>query len=136
MWGNMPVTVEVCEEGYVLLQTYLAPLTLEEIQNSFSATLPHRNSVQHSVHALIDMRNMGQFPFGILRLRISPSLTHPRSGLLVFVGASYLTRKLIILTAQFAGSVNKLQFFDNLDTAWIFLRKRIREEKEAETLKK
>jgi hypothetical protein len=132
----MPVTVEVCEDGYVLLQTYLTPLTLEEIQNSFSATLPHRNSVQHSVHALIDMRNMGQFPFGILRLRISPSLTHPRSGRLVVVGANYLTRKLIVLTAQFAGSGDKLQFFETLDSAWVFLSKRIQEEKQSETLRK
>jgi hypothetical protein len=128
----MPVTVEVCEDGYVLLQTYLAPLTLNEINDSFTMTLPHRNTVKHRVHALIDMRKMGQFPLGMLRLRVSPSLTHRRSGLVVFVGASYITRNLIILTAQFTRNVDKLRFFDTIDEAWLLLRKAIQEENQGE----
>jgi hypothetical protein len=124
--------MEIRAEGRVVCFTYTDPLTVSEITDSYAANRKHRDSVQHVVHCLVDVRGMHKVPFGALRTRGGPGFTHPRSGVIVFVGASHLARSLALVAATFTGNTTKLHFFDTETEAWVFLNNVIEEDRQAE----
>jgi hypothetical protein len=128
----MTVTMEICAEGRVLFFIYADPLTVSEIADFYEANRKHRDAVKHTVHCLIDVRGMSKVPFGALRTRNGPGFTHPRSGQIVFIGASHLARSLALVAATFTGNTSKLHFFDTEPEAWTFLDKIIDDDRQAE----
>jgi hypothetical protein len=118
----MTVTMKICAEGRVLFFTYIDPLTMKEIEDFYDKNREHRDSVPYTVHTLLDVRAMSKIPMGVLRTRGGPGFTHQRSGKIVIIGASYLARSLVEVSAHFTGNVAKLKFYNTLEDGWTYLR--------------
>jgi hypothetical protein len=127
----MPATIELIEDNRVVYMVYTAPLTLQEIRDLYPLDQEYRDNAQHKVHTLIDIRNMGDIPPGILSTRYAPSHVHPNSGFVVVLGADARARILGDMMAIMQGE-NHFRFFDTEDEAWGFLRKAIAEDKATE----
>ncbi len=113
-----------------IIFAYTDAATLSEVMSFYEANRAHRDSRKHTVHCLLDVREMDKILEGVLRTRAGHGFTHPRSGQIVLVGATHLARSLVELSARFTGSNDKLKFFDNLEDAWSYLREIIATEQQ------
>src|SRR6185295_3180497 len=75
---NMPIIMEICEEGYVMLVRYIKPATMEEMIKVVTEGRAYRDSVLHTVHTLFDYEHCDILPPRGLKARYSPVFTHPR----------------------------------------------------------
>jgi hypothetical protein len=128
----MPIMMDVCEEGYVLLVTYIQPATLEEMIEIVAQGREYRDSIPHTVHTLFDFQQCDKLPLGALKARYSPAYTHPRSGKVAVFSANYPIRMALLMIADLSRSKERLHFFDHFDDAWKFLRTSIAKDKDAE----
>lgn len=128
----MSVTMEIREEGRVLLLIYSDPVTMQEIGDLLPANIAHRDSVQHTVHTVFDFTHFHRPPQGLLRARYAPVFTHPRSGKMIVFGAIPLARGIVLQAAQFTNNAHKVYFFEHETDAWVYMRKTIADDIQAE----
>jgi len=128
----MPVTMEIREDGRVLLLIYTDPVTMQEIGDGFPANLAHRNRTPHTVHTLFDFSHFQHPPAELMRARYSPVFTHPRSGQMVVFGANLAVQGIVLRAAEFTRNANKVHFFDTETEAWQYIRTAITQDHQAE----
>ncbi len=95
----MPVTMDVLNDGRILLVHFTDPWKTAEMYTLFKADERHRDAFMQShpdqpVHLVVDFSSTNRIDQGVLQARNSPSLTHPTSGSTVVVGASPLMQTL------------------------------------------
>ena len=126
----MPVSMEIRENGRVVFYQYRDPFNLHELNALYLQDENHRNSVDFLVHTVLDMSGVKNLPQGIIGARVgSPVLVHPRSGVIVVVGAGPLSQSI-------AGVVLRLtrkqaHFFKTESEGWDFVRKHLEKESAA-----
>src|SRR5258707_5048899 len=128
--GNMPVNVEVRENGRVIYFEIADPWTLEEMLAGFGKSAAMRDQLysknpEAAIHSFIDVHLVkNPPPLGSLRARQSPGLTHASRGEFVVFGANTLTRSLIEMMLKLA-HFDKGRFVDDEAEAWAYIRQLI-----------
>ena len=126
----MPATLETREDGRVQFFSISDPFSLPELTSLYPADDAYRNSVNFTVHTLIDLTALKHLPSGILGTRTgAPILSHPRSGQIVLTGAVPLAKALGEMIARLTRiNQTKVNFFRTVDEGWDFLRHYIEED--------
>src|SRR5689334_9292854 len=119
----MPITQEICENGYVIFYVMTDPWTVTELLNLYPAETVYRDQVGHQVHCLVDASQVHTAPArGIIGLRNNtPSFVHPTAGQFVVIGANTflsLVGQTIFNLLRF----DKGKFVKTEDEAWTYLR--------------
>ena len=76
----------------------------------------YRDSIPHTLHAIIDMSKVKRIPPNWLVAKAGPGLTHPRSGYMLFVGVSYGLRIMVEIILKIA-KYKRIQFFESREEA-------------------
>jgi hypothetical protein len=79
------------------------------------------------VHSLIDVTRTRSLPQGIMRGRSNSSLSHPKAGLMVIVGANMLVKTISNVVAKLA-KFDRMIFLDSEEKGWEYLRSKIERE--------
>ena len=117
----MPIKNELIENGHVLLSVYETPWGLEDLVGFNALAAKHYAQATHKIHLLIDARQMGTIPYGVLRSRAYSHFTHPRSGAIAVVGASTIARALAETVLRLA-HFDRAKFFMTQEEALEYLR--------------
>ena len=122
----MPVTMQIAEEGRIVIVTFVDPWQAHEMHPLFQQDRAHRDAFQQQhpgekIHLISDFTQTKNAPQGMLRAVQSPSLSHPTSGMTVVVGASPFIRT-IASTGFRTIRYNRAQFVDTLEAAFDCLR--------------
>lgn len=87
------------------------PLTVDEILWAYAEEQTLRDSVPHTVHSLIDMSEVTHIPPRWLAAKAGPGFSHPRAGLMMFVGLSPAVRIAVKTIVQIV-RYEKIKFFE------------------------
>ena len=118
----MPIKQEILEDGWIVYVKYTDPWTLADLNSQFAEDQAYRDSVPHTVHALVDVGSVKTVPLGVLKARYSPSFLHPRHGQVIGVVSNSYIRLLAITVSQLIQFEDVL-LFENLDDALAHLRR-------------
>src|SRR4051794_17017846 len=92
----MPITFELCENGYAIHIKVSDPWTTQELLAMYEAERPLFDQAVNIIHTLVDLTGSRQVPSNVLSARKgSPHIEHPNKGHLVIVGASPLAQTLV-----------------------------------------
>lgn len=127
----MPVNVRLSEDQYYLIYKFTEPLAMQELLEAYKEEKVFRDSLSHTVHAIIDFSGLKRIPPNWLTAKAGPGLTHPRSGRMAFVGLSYGLR-IIIQTILKISRYDRIQFFDEYDEAVAYMEELVRKTKMTE----
>ena len=121
---NMPVTMEIVENGRVIVYKYREPFNLRDLNPLYDQDQEYRDTVDFKVHTILDMEGVKKLPDGILGARIgSPVLSHKRSGVIVVVCAESLAKAVANVVLRI--SRKEAKFFNTAEEGWVFLRQYI-----------
>ena len=120
----MPVTLELRENGYVLLYTIRGRWDVSELIALFPEEKRNRDAAQHTVHAIVDLRAGRNIPTGLTRVRHGPGPTHKTAGYVALIGVPLLTRPLAVAIYRLL-QFDRYKFFDSDTEAWAFIREKI-----------
>jgi hypothetical protein len=123
----MSVTCESLDNGYIFAYRLTDPLTVDELTPRLLETKAIRDSADHKIHTLVNLKQICKVPSGIIRMRISPDLTHRTSGYMVIVGANPLVESFVMTIAALA-RFKKISFFGNEADGSAYLRNKINED--------
>lgn len=131
----MPVTPETRENGLVQYFRFTDPFSLQELNAVYQADEDYRNTVNFTVHSLMDVTGLKQIPSGILGTRVtSPMLTHPLSGQIVLTGAGSFAKAIGEMVARIARlKENRFKVFRTADEGWAYLRQYIQDQAAKQT---
>src|SRR5262249_54304126 len=126
----MPVELKTCENGHVQHYIVTDPWRVSDFTSLFDEDRAYRDGVPFKVHSLVDLTRSTQAPPpGIIAVRFgSPTLEHPRRGIVVAVGLNKLTRIMSGFVLWAAGM--QAENFETLDEGWAALRAHLAEHPE------
>jgi hypothetical protein len=107
----MPATLDIREEGRVLVFTLTDPWELSDLISLGMRGRMHMDRATDKIYRLYDLRGTQHIPAGMSQAHSLISFKHSRSGELITVGASAT-----------ASHFNGDKHFDNDDEAWAYLR--------------
>jgi hypothetical protein len=119
----MSFSVELIENGRILLITVAQFPTKHEINELLDYTKSYLDDAEVTVHFLADISRLKKAPAG-LELRYLHSLNHPRRGDYAIVGASPIIRALVEYTFKFF-HYSRYTFFDSLEEGYQHVYKRV-----------
>ncbi len=96
----MPVDVQLSENRRYLVYTITDPLKIEELMEAYQQEKALRDSIPYTLHSITDMTQVKNIPASWLTAKAGPGLTHPRSGMMLFVGLSPGLRMIINVIMQ------------------------------------
>jgi hypothetical protein len=85
---EMPVTVELDYDGYILHYKITDPLDLTDLLKAYDVERELRDATPHVLHSINDFSELRQIPKNWLQARSGPGLKHPRAGEMIFIGLS------------------------------------------------
>ena len=130
----MPVHIEFSSDQSHIIYEFSEPLEMQELLDAYQKEKAYRDSVQHTVHSIVDMSSMKRVPPNWLTAKAGPGLTHPRSGRMLFVGISYGLR-IIIQTILKIARYNRIVFFATREEADSYMAELIEAERNGEKAK-
>ena len=127
----MPITAETRENGRVRYYVITDPWKTNDLIAEYPGDQAYRDSVDFTVHMLMNISQMKHIPPGLLAARKdAPALKHRRSGYLVMIGAGTFPRVMAETIFKLA-HYERAVFVDTEEEAWAFIRKVIAEERVA-----
>jgi hypothetical protein len=118
----MPITATWFDEEHtIILQSYMGDWTWDDWNVCNDELQAMLDSVDHTVHTIIDVSQSGQLPPGGYASRRSdlpqtPPVTHPHSGYLVFVGTTFAHEALTdVITTFFTRVGRRFLFTDSFE---------------------
>jgi hypothetical protein len=123
----MPVQLEFSENKRYIIYTLTDPLDMNELQRVYQKEKEHRDSVDHTVHSIVDMSRVKGIPRNWLTAKSGPGLSHPRSGKMLFVGISPALKTLVSLILDIM-RYRKMEFYNNFDEAETRMKDLLRDE--------
>lgn len=130
----MPVHIEFNDDQSHIIYEFTEPLEMQELLDAYQKEKAYRDSVQHTVHSIVDMSSIKRIPPNWLTAKAGPGLTHPRSGRMLFVGISYGLR-IIIQTILKIARYDRMVFFATRDEADAYMEQMLQAEKSGEKAK-
>ena len=108
----MPATLDVREEGRVLVFTLIDPWELSDLIPLGMRSRMHMDRASDKIYRVYDVRGTKHIPAGMAQARSLISFRHNRSAELITIGSSAI-----------AGHFASEKHFDHEDEAWTYLRK-------------
>jgi hypothetical protein len=96
----MPVDVQLSENNRYLVYMITEPLKIDELLAAYHKEKELRDSIPYTLHSIVDMSLVKNIPPGWLTAKAGPGLTHPRSGMMLFVGLSPGIRMIVNVIMQ------------------------------------
>lgn len=125
----MPITAETRDDGHVRYFVITDPWQTSDLIAQYPADREYRDSVDFTVHMLMNISQMKHIPPGLLAARKdAPALSHRRSGYLVMIGAGTFPRVMAETIFKLA-HYDRAVFFDTEEEGWAYIRKVIAEER-------
>ena len=125
----MPVTVENREDGHVRYYVVTDPWKTSDLTAHYPGDRAYRDSVDFTVHMVMNVSKMKQIPPGLLAARKdAPALRHHRSGYLIMIGAGGFARVMAETIFKLA-HYDRAVFFDTEQEGWDYIRKVLAEQK-------
>ena len=84
----MPVEIKFDESQQFIVYTLSDPVTIADLYAAYKEEKIFRDTVDHTVHSIVDMSDVKRIPANWLTAKSGPGLTHPHSGQMLFVGLS------------------------------------------------
>jgi hypothetical protein len=127
----MPVTLETLENGQVQYYRGSDPWSMRELMTLYIQDQAHRNSVDHTVHTIMDLSHCKTLPQGVLSGRVgAPGIDHPRAGYVILVGFNNFARTLGELALKLK-HFPKAVFVQSEEAAWAFLHEKLQNENQS-----
>jgi hypothetical protein len=128
--GEMPITVELRENGHVIYAVFAFPYTLQDAIDNREKEKALRDKGCGMIHSLLNMSAGGKPPNGVLKVaREGPSFIHPTRGKIAIVGASFFSQTIVQMASKLARRrFENIHFFQSEEQAWTFLREQIAQE--------
>lgn len=104
------------------------PITLADLYTAYDQEREFRDSVDHTVHSIVDMTNVKRIPPNWLTAKSGPGLSHPHSGQMLFVGLSP-GLKIIVSTITKIMRYDKMKVFNTREEADEFMAWLLRQDK-------
>lgn len=120
----MPVSVDLQEDGYVMVWRIADPWTVKELKDYYPQAKDYLDAATHLVHTLVDLREVHRVSPDVLSARHTSTWNHPRSGQMAVLGASGIV-KMTLDTVFRLVQFNRIQFFDSERDARTYLRQLI-----------
>jgi hypothetical protein len=118
----MSIKMESLEEGHILYVTITDPWTVAEMEAMYVKETALRDESKFVMHTLINVSNMRKLPPGLISIaRRTPSLTHPRRGHMVVVGATAFAQAITETLVRITRAL-QTRFFKTEDEAINYLR--------------
>jgi hypothetical protein len=124
---RMPVQLAFSESKRYIIYTLTDPLDMNELQRVYQKEKEHRDSVDHTVHSIVDMSRVKGIPRNWLTAKSGPGLSHPRSGKMLFVGISPALKTLVSLILDIM-RYRKMEFYNTYAEAEARMQELLREE--------
>lgn len=112
----MPIEISFDADKGLIRYDLSDPLTMEELLEAYGEEKQFRDSSELTVHSIVDMTNVKRIPPNWLTAKAGPGLTHPRSGVIMFVGLSF-GLKIIVTTIMRITGYQRMQAFDSVEEA-------------------
>jgi hypothetical protein len=112
----MPVQLQFSENKRYIIYKLSDPLDMNELQRVYQDEKAYRDSVEHTVHSIVDMSRVKGIPRNWLTAKSGPGLKHPRSGKMLFVGISNALKTLVSLILDMM-RYRKMEFYDSYEQA-------------------
>lgn len=112
----MPVNITFSENKRYIIYRLSDPLDMNELQRVYQQEREFRDSVEHTVHSIVDMSGVKGIPRNWLTAKSGPGLKHPRSGKMLFVGISNALKTIVTLILDMM-RYRKMEFFDSYEQA-------------------
>ncbi len=126
----MPVTLELQENGRVLIYTFVDPWEIGDLIALYPQSQEYLRTAQRKIYTLADVRRAKKIPSGILNLRHGPDWSHPNGGTVAIVGANGLLRTFASIVFRLSG-FEHATYYDSVEEAWAYLRSVLSDEPEA-----
>jgi hypothetical protein len=123
----MPVQLQFSEDKRYIIYTLSDPLDMNELQRVYQQEKAYRDSVEHSVHSIVDMSRVRGIPRNWMTAKSGPGLSHPRSGKMLFVGISPALKTLVSLILDIM-RYRRMEFFNTYEAAVTRMPELLREE--------
>jgi hypothetical protein len=123
----MPVHFDILDAGHIIYYRQEPPWTYDEYALELEKELAHRNSVNHTVHNLMNASLVRKVPIGVLQARSAPIFSHPTGGHLAIVGVNTTVRMFSQTVLQLA-KFERAKFFKTEEEGLQYLRDLIRKE--------
>jgi hypothetical protein len=117
----MPLLLEHIEQGYANHVTCVDPWNLDDAHTILGRILEYMNTIDFTVHGVVDVTQTRHVPSGIMTLDIESITGHPRCGFIVLYGGATLVRaqmQLVFRLEQF----KRFYMVDTLEQAITFVR--------------
>ena len=128
----MPVTVELTYEDYVLHYEFTDPWDIPDLIKAFEEESKLRESVDHTLHSIIDFSKTRSIPRNWLQARRGPGLTHAKTGELVCVGLSSGLKMLLDIVLRLT-NFKRVKLVDTLEEAHAYVRPLVEATRAAES---
>lgn len=112
----MPVDIQFSEDKKYIVYTFTEPLSIDELMEGYQQEKAYRDSVDNTVHSIVDMSPLKRIPRNWLTAKRGPGLTHPRSGKILFVGISSGIQ-IIVRTILRIARFNRMEFYNTREEA-------------------
>ncbi|MEQ9030024.1 MAG: hypothetical protein RLP44_15040 [Aggregatilineales bacterium] len=112
----MPVEIQFDESQKFIIYTISDPVNIADLYADYKEEKNFRDSVEHTVHSIVDMSAVKRIPPNWLTAKSGPGLTHPHSGQMLFVGLSTGLR-IIVNTITKIMRYEKMQVFNTREEA-------------------
>lgn len=116
----MAVEIHFDESKQFIVYTISDPLSISDLYEAYNKEKAFRDSVDHTVHSIVDMTNVKRIPANWLTAKSGPGLTHPHSGQMLFVGLSP-SLKIIVNTILKIMRYDKMRVFNTREAADDFM---------------
>jgi hypothetical protein len=127
----MPVQIEFHANKRYIIYTLSDPLDMNELQRVYQDEKAYRDSVDHTVHSIVDMSRVKGIPRNWLTAKSGPGLKHPHSGKMLFVGISSALKTLVSLILDMM-RYRRVEFFNTYEEAEKRMQEILKEEEAAQ----
>jgi hypothetical protein len=123
----MPVEIQFSPDKRYIIYKLSDPLDMNDLQRSYVTEKEFRDSVEHTVHSIVDMSGIKGIPRNWLSAKTGPGLKHPRSGKMLFVGISNALKSLVGLILQIM-RYDRMEFFNSYAEAEAKMQQLLKED--------
>jgi hypothetical protein len=123
----MPYTIRVSPDEPIVYLTMSDPLSSQDLEKSTAEMQRLYDNSERILHIVTDVRRLRVPPMGVLSVRNSPTFSHPRSGFVAVIGATYFGKTILNMLNQLIPSP-KIKLFATPEEAEAHIRSVIAED--------
>lgn len=116
----MPITVKLTYDDYVLYYEFTDPWDIPDLIAAFEEERRLRESVDHTLHSIIDFSQTHTLPRNWLQARHGPGLSHAKTGEMVCVGLSSGLKMMIDIILRLT-NFKRMQLLSTLEEAHAYI---------------